>query len=149
MIYESPRGKTALRWMSMLPDAQLIRMPGIAAPILVSGPDALRDILNTHSYEFEKPWGLRAFLSRSLGWGVIVAEGAEHRHQRKALQPAFHVRRVRALYGLMWEKTGVLLEELEKEITAKRGEDGFAVLEIGEWARSVSFPLKVLANVRS
>lgn len=125
--------------MTQLPDAQLIRFPSALglAPVLVSGPDALRDILNTKSYEFQKPWGLRAFLARSIGWGLIVSEGAEHRRQRKALQPAFHVWRIRELYGLMWEKTQILLEELEKDVVKQVEGDGYGVVEISEWARSV------------
>lgn len=138
MLYESPRGKTALTWMEKLPDAQLIAMPGRPGltPILVSGPDALRDILNTHAYDFEKPWGLRAFLARAIGWGLILAEGHEHRRQKKALTPGFNIRRIRELYGLMWDKTQIFLRELEKDVQKHASEDdGFGVIELSEWAR--------------
>lgn len=138
MLYESPRGKSALRWMEIEPDAQLLKMPGLIglSPTLVAGPDALRDILNTNSYDFQKPWGVRAFLGRAIGWGLIMSEGAEHKHQKKILTPAFHVRRIRELYNLMWEKTGILLQELEKDIAKNPdGDDGFGVIELSEWAR--------------
>lgn len=124
--------------MEEVPDAQLIQMPGAIglSPILVSGPDALRDILNTHSYDFVKPWGVRAFLARAIGWGLIMAEGPEHKRQKKALTPAFHVRRIRELYTLMWEKTQILLEELEKDVQKHiEGDDGFGVIELSEWSR--------------
>lgn len=124
--------------MEGVPDAQLIKMPGTIglSPILVSGPEALRDILNNHSYDFVKPWGVRAFLARAIGWGLILAEGPEHKRQKKALTPAFHVRRIRELYTLMWEKTQVLLVELEKDaLKHARGDDGFGVIELSEWSR--------------
>lgn len=123
--------------MEQLPDAQMIRLPGTIglSPILISGPEAMRDILNTNSYDFEKPWGVRAFLARAIGWGLILAEGQEHKKQKKALTPAFHIRRIRELYTLMWEKTQIFLTELEKDVQKHAGEDGVGVVEISEWSR--------------
>lgn len=99
---------------------------------------ALRDVLSTHTYDFEKPWGVRAFLARVIGFGLILSEGDAHRKQRKALTPAFHIRKIRELYGLMWDKTQVLLEQLEKDIdehpvTAQSGEK-VGKVEMAEWA---------------
>lgn len=115
----------------------MIRLPGAIglAPILVTGPEALRDILNTNAYDFEKPWGVRAFLARAIGWGLILAEGSEHKKQKRALTPAFHIRRIRELYSLMWDKTQIFLEELEKDAQKHLGSDGFGVVELGEWSR--------------
>lgn len=123
--------------MENAPDAQLLKMTGRIgmSPMLVCGPDALRDVLNTHSYDFQKPWGVRAFLGRAIGWGLIMAEGPEHRAQKKALTPGFHVRRIRELYSLMWEKTQIFLEEVEKDIQKHAGDDGFGVIELSEWSR--------------
>ncbi|POS76405.1 hypothetical protein DHEL01_v205206 [Diaporthe helianthi] len=144
ILYESPRGKSALRWMEPEPDAQLLRMPGTIglSPILVAGPDALRDILNTNCYDFQKPWGVRGFLGRAIGWGLIMSEGAEHKHQKKMLTPAFHVRRIRELYNLMWEKTGILLEQLEKDVARNPDrDDGFGVVELSEWASKLTLDI--------
>lgn len=139
MIYESPRGKTALKWMEKLPDAELIVIPDQAglAPVIVSGPDALRDILSTHADDFEKPWGVRAFLARAIGWGLIMAEGHEHKRQKKALTPAFNIRRIRELYDLMWDKTQIFLREVEKDVQKNADQDGFGVIELSEWSRYV------------
>lgn len=127
--------------MESKPDAQLIKTPGMVglSPILVAGPDALRDILNTHAYDFVKPWGVRAFLARAIGWGLIMAEGPEHKRQKRVLTPAFHVRRIRELYTLMWEKTQLFLQELEKDVAKHAGNDGFGVIELSEWSRYVVF----------
>lgn len=127
--------------MEQLPDAELIAIPGQQglSPIIVSGPNALRDILSTHADDFEKPWGLRAFLARAIGWGLIIAEGHEHKRQKKALTPGFNIRRIRELYGLMWDKTQIFLRELEKDINKNSDkEDGFGVIELSEWSRYVT-----------
>lgn len=127
--------------MEQNPDAEMIRI-GSWSPILVSGPEALGDILNTHAYDFEKPWGLRVFLARAIGWGVIMAEGHQHKKQRKLLTPSFNIRRIRELYALMWDKTQIFLREVEKDIQKHAGaEDGFGVIELSEWARYVRSPL--------
>lgn len=126
-----------LRWCEAAPEAQLIRLPGTPGlnPIIAAGPDALRDILHTNCYDFEKPWGVRAFLARAIGWGLIMAEGPDHKKQKRALTPAFHVRRIRELYSLMWDKTQIFMQELQKEIQENAGEDGSSVVELSEWAR--------------
>lgn len=143
---EAPRGKTPLSWINTFPDADIIHVRGAfnVSRLLLVSPRALRDVLNTNTYDFEKPWGIRVFLARVIGFGLILSEGPEHKKQRKALTPAFHIRKIRELYGLMWEKTGILLDELQKDIDshpagAKTGEknDGTGLVEMSEWARYV------------
>lgn len=137
-MFESPRGLSALQWMKANPDAQLIRIRSTFgfSTFLASGPDSLRDILNTKVYDFEKPWGVRAFLARAIGFGLILSEGADHRRQRKALTPAFHIKRIRELYGMIWDKTQILLREMAKDVeNHTTTKDGFGTIEVGEWAR--------------
>lgn len=117
------------------PDADIIRGDGpFNLPTLIpASADALRDILNTNSYDFEKSWGLRAFLARALGFGLILTEGAEHKRQRKALTPAFNVRKIRELYGLMWNKTNILLTELGKHAPG--------TIEVTDWASRLTLDI--------
>ncbi|QIX01681.1 hypothetical protein AMS68_007198 [Peltaster fructicola] len=135
IIFESPRGKTPLKWMRKYPDADLLRVDGaVGGPTLIpASADALRDLLNTNSYDFEKSWGVRAFLSRALGFGLILSEGAEHKRQRKALTPAFNIRKIRELYGLMWEKTNVLLTELGKQAPG--------TVDVTDWASRLTLDI--------
>ena len=86
--------------------------------LLATNHQALLDIMSTNTYDFEKPERVRNFLARIIGFGLILSEGAAHKKQRKALNPAFNIKNIRALYRLMWEKTGQLLVELEKEAKA-------------------------------
>ncbi|ORY68971.1 cytochrome P450 [Pseudomassariella vexata] len=144
IIFESPRGKSALRWIREQPDAELIRIKNAFGlpTILCSGPDALRDILNTHVYDFEKSWGVRAFLARAIGWGLILSEGAEHTRQKKVLTPAFHIRRIRELYSLMWEKTQILQSGLEADIKDHPiGSGGFGLVELSEWSSRLTLDI--------
>lgn len=84
--------------------------------LLVTNHQSLLDIMSTHTYDFEKPWRARDFLARIIGFGLILSEGSAHKKQRKALTPSFNVKNIRALYSLMWEKTGLLMDEIENEM---------------------------------
>ncbi|KAK8062945.1 hypothetical protein PG997_015042 [Apiospora hydei] len=143
MMVESPRGKSALEAMKDYPDAPLIRVEGRYV-VLAAGHDALRDILSTHASDFEKPWPIRSFLARPLGWGVIVNEGPLHHRQRRILNPAFHVGKIRMLYGLMWSKVLIFAQQLEMmlgEDPSKRSEDGWAEVEIAELASRLTLDI--------
>lgn len=112
--------------------------------LLATNHQALLDIMSTHTYDFEKPLRFRNFLARIIGFGLILSEGDAHKRQRKAAMPAFNVRNIRALYTLMWEKTGMLLEELEKDIQENpvHGESNAGKIEMSEWARYVKPPVR-------
>ena len=107
--------------------------------VILGGAESLRDVLNTRTYDFVKFEGLASFLSRIIGYGLILSEGNAHRTQRKAITPSFHIRKIRGLYDLMWEKTGILLAELQKDIDAHRsaGDSGYGRVEMAEWSRLV------------
>lgn len=129
--------------MRQYPDADILRSDGpFNLPVLVpASADALRDILNTNSYDFEKPWGLRAFLARPLGLGLITSEGEEHKRQRKMLNPAFNIRRIRELYDLMWTKTQSLLTEMDKDINANPMDGGYGRVEMTTWASRLTLDI--------
>lgn len=131
LIAERPRGKTPLKWFKQYPDAGLIAMYGAFndARLFPVSPEALRDIMSTNVYDFEKPFGARAFLARVIGYGLILSEGDAHKKQRKTLTPAFNIRNIRALYPLMWQKAHVLIQELSKE-NKQRG-----YVELAAWGR--------------
>jgi len=137
VIAERPRGKTPLSWFRKHPDADAVVMhsPLGRCVIFPASPDALRDIISTNSYDWEKPWGIRAFLGRVIGFGLIMSEGDAHRKQRKSLTPAFNIRNIRALYPLMWHKTQTLLHQLEKENESQ------GCSEISHWASRLTLDI--------
>lgn len=134
--------------MKTIPNEGLIHFRDLLnrSYLLATNHQALLDIMSTRTYDFEKPWLARDFLARIIGFGLILSEGDAHKKQRKALNPAFNIKNIRALYGLMWEKTGLLLDELEKEIKhnptqgiSPENENGSGKVEMSVWARSVPF----------
>ena len=142
IIFDHPRGQLLLNWMKTMPNEGLIhfRDPVNRSYLVPTKHQALLDLMSTNTYDFEKPWRVRNFLSRIIGFGLILSEGAPHKKQRKALNPAFTIKNIRALYRLMWEKTGLLLDELDKEIKANpaegtNGNNGVGKVEMSEWAR--------------
>jgi cytochrome P450 len=61
--------------------------------VLLSHPADIRDVLVTHQANFTKSRGLER-AKALLGEGLLTAEGAAHRRQRRLLQPAFHRDRI-------------------------------------------------------
>ena len=128
--------------MKTVPNEGLIHFRDIVnrSYLLATNHQALLDIMSTNTYDFEKPWRARNFLARIIGFGLILSEGSAHKKQRRALTPSFNVKNIRALYSLMWEKTGLLMDELEKEIkqnpmNGNNAESGEGKVELSVWAR--------------
>ena len=87
--------------------------------ILVTSPKALAEVLVTKNYDFVKPGLFRQGLARILGVGILLAEGEEHKFQRKNLLPAFAFRQIKALYPIFWTKCSLLVKTLTEEIKSK------------------------------
>jgi cytochrome P450 len=135
-----------LNWIRTIPNDGLIHFRDTLnrSFLLATNHQALLDVMSTNTYDFEKPWLVRNFLARIIGFGLILSEGGAHRKQRKALTPAFNIKNIRALYPLMWEKTGILLTEIEKEIKMHPGGTMFTNnagnIELSVWARYGTLP---------
>ncbi|KAB8356701.1 hypothetical protein FH972_024277 [Carpinus fangiana] len=91
-----------------IPNNGLLRARG---PILMksrlfpTSPKALADILNHRCYDFEKPRCDRDFLRRPIGNGLVVAEGSDHKLQRKSVWPAFRGDQMKGLVPIFWSKS--------------------------------------------
>lgn len=130
--------------MKTVPNEGLIHMRDTfnQSYVIPTNHQALLDVMSTNTYDFEKPWRMRNFLARIIGFGMITSEGLAHKKQRKALTPAFNIKNIRSMYSLMWSKTGQLLDELEKDIKINpmdgtSPEDLEGNVEMSEWARYV------------
>jgi cytochrome P450 len=125
--------------------------------VLVTGPKALSEVLVTKSYHFQKPGVLRYNLGRILGVGVLLAEGDEHKAQRKNLMPAFAFRHVKDLYPVFWQKTREVVQTMTKDILADAASqpdsldteksDKSAVIEVGNWASRVTLDIIGVAGL--
>lgn len=68
--------------------------------ILLSDPDDIREVLVVNPQRFHRAEGARR-LQRFLGDGLLMAEGAAHIQQRRAVQPTFHHQMVQAFAPTM------------------------------------------------
>ncbi|KAL2846866.1 cytochrome P450 [Aspergillus pseudoustus] len=147
-IFDNPRGRQSLEWIKTVPNDGLIYSRDLLnqPQLLVTNHQALLDIMSTNTYDFEKPWRAREFLARIIGFGLILTEGAVHKKQRRALTPSFHMKNIRALYTLMWDKTGQLLETLDEEIRlhpmeGTGAESGWGKVEMSVWASRLTLDI--------
>ncbi|KAI0387932.1 cytochrome P450 [Hypomontagnella monticulosa] len=145
-IRDKPTGIPQREWNSTIPNDGVIRYlgPFNQERLLITGPKALAEVLVTRNYDFIKPSSVHFFLSRLLGVGVLLAEGDDHKFQRKNLMPAFAFRHVKELYSGFWEKGTEVVQAMTKAIIAdaqkeKSGEDPekarkTAILDVPSWA---------------
>ena len=114
-VTSQPSGLPARKWIETIPNDGLIRYSiWFRERLLITNPQALGEVLVTKNYDFVKPPGLRNGLGRLLGVGILLAEGDEHKIQRKNLNPAFSFRHTKDLYPLFWQKSREMTEELVK-----------------------------------
>ncbi|RYO98550.1 hypothetical protein DL764_007057 [Monosporascus ibericus] len=151
-IRKEPSGIPHREWATTIPNDGLIRYlgPFNQERVLITNPKTLSEVLVTRSYDFVKPADVEHALSRILGVGLLVAEGDEHRFQRKKLMPAFAFRHVKDLYPVFWDKGREVVEAMAEHITARglssfsspseqmdperKGKRNSAVIEVGDWA---------------
>jgi cytochrome P450 len=136
--------------MASVSNNGLIRYLGLfnEERLLVCSPKALSEVLTIKSYDFIKPRQVRVGIGRILGIGVLLAEGEEHKMQRKNLMPAFQYRHIKDLYPIFWNKSKESVEvmtaefkanagkqqDLEKEIVNSAVAEDQAHTEVNEWA---------------
>ncbi|MCJ1430759.1 hypothetical protein MMC27_000109 [Xylographa pallens] len=141
-ILKEPTGKPMLEWINTVPNNGLIRYTSVlnTERILVTNARALGEVLVTKSYDFVKPSGIREGIGKILGVGILLAEGEEHKTQRKHLMPAFAYRHIKDLYPIFWVKSRELVQALSgfvKDEAAKAGQEKdlspTAVVALATW----------------
>ena len=88
------------------------------------------------AYSFIKPPRVAQGLGGILGIGILLAEGDEHKRQRKNLMPAFAFRHVRDLYPVFWEKSHLMVEEMVKNLPQKthKGDSENEGMDMRDWS---------------
>lgn len=86
-ILKSKPVERQIAWMRQFPDAPLIRYFSIgnSEALLVNSPQAFKDVLQTNCYSFIKPVIMQRVVGEIVGKGLLFAEGADHKRQRKLL----------------------------------------------------------------
>lgn len=89
-----------------------------AERLSIADDKAIHQMTIKNPYNYPKPVRAKLWMVRILGDGVLLAEGNEHVHQRKALAPGFSIASIRALSPVFWQKA-LLLSSLWKEEMAE------------------------------
>ena len=152
-LRRDPNGQADLyrTWSDQIPNEGIIRyLDMFNSEILIPvSPKALAEVLVQRPYEFIKPPGLVTGLGKILGVGVFLAEGEEHKKQRKELMPAFAFRHIKELYPIFWSKSG----ELVQALISHRGTDYHdddklsASIDVKVWASRATLDIIGLAGL--
>ncbi|KAJ7700852.1 cytochrome P450 [Mycena rosella] len=97
----------------------------------------------TNSNIYQKPAPARYNLSRIVGPGILVAEGDDHRQQRKILNPAFGAPQVRELTSIFVEKS-VELRDIWAAQASNSG--GTARVDVLSWLSKATLDIIGLAG---
>ncbi|KAM5356025.1 hypothetical protein ACJ41O_002671 [Fusarium nematophilum] len=144
-ILAEPSGLPMREWANDLPNDGLIRYRGLLNQerILVCSPKALAEVLVTNNYAFTKPSQLRWSIGRILGIGVLLAEGDEHKLQRRSLTPAFAFRHIKNLYPLFWRKARESTLAMTEAFRAQQETE----VEISSWASRATLDIIGVAGM--
>ncbi|KAF1850192.1 cytochrome P450 [Cucurbitaria berberidis CBS 394.84] len=146
-IFKDPSGEPQRDWIDTVPNDGVLYYRWLfnEPRVLVTNPKALGEVLVQRSYDFVKPERLRNGLGRLLGVGILLAEGDEHKRQRKMLMPAFSFRHVKDLYPIFWSKA----QEMTNGIAAaiKNSPDASSVVEIRDWASRATLDIIGVAGM--
>ncbi|RAL16318.1 cytochrome P450 [Aspergillus homomorphus CBS 101889] len=141
--------KRLAQWLEEIPNDGLIRyyMTGNLERLIVTNPKALSEILVTKVYDFEKPPLVRESLGRLTGQkGVLLVEGAEHKHQRKNLMPAFSYRHIKNLYPTFWSKSIEMVRCIEDDLRS-REDPSDNVIRVATWSSRATLDIIGLAGM--
>ncbi|KAH7175310.1 cytochrome P450 [Dactylonectria macrodidyma] len=144
-IIREPSGMPMREWVNEIPNDGLIRYRDLFNQecILVCSPKALAEVLVTNSYAFQKPGSLRWALSRIVGIGLVLAEGDEHKFQRRNLTPAFSFRHIKDLYPIFWRKSC----EVTQAMMVALGDANQLETDITSWASRSTLDMIGLAGM--
>ncbi|KIJ62084.1 hypothetical protein HYDPIDRAFT_114926 [Hydnomerulius pinastri MD-312] len=101
----------------------------------------------THSSDYQKPSQVRYNLSQVLGEGVLFVEGAQHRQQRRIMNPAFGPAQIRALTDIFFAKSIMLRDVWSAEVAKDPAANTTgARLEVMTWLSRMTLDVIGLAG---
>lgn len=119
-IIREPTGIPHQEWMENIENDGLVYYRSIfnMERVMVTTPKAFSEAVTLKSYDLIKPPTLIKGLARILGYGVLLAEGQEHKVQRKNLTPAFSYRHIKDLYPVFWDQSRDMVLGIDKKIAS-------------------------------
>ncbi|KXG48152.1 Cytochrome P450 [Penicillium griseofulvum] len=116
--------------------------------VILTSPKTLGELLVTKVYDFEKPQLVRQSLRRITGDGILLAEGEEHKMQRKNLMPAFAYRHIKNLYPVFWSKSVEMVKMIEEDLKSRKANgNGDNTVQISNWASRATLDIIGVAGM--
>ncbi|POR35985.1 Cytochrome P450 [Tolypocladium paradoxum] len=153
-LYTQPRGVPQSDWVNKLGHVPqgLVRYRSILGTerLLVLSPEALAEVLVHKTDDFPKPPFIVNELRQVVGMGLLLAEGDDHRFQRKMLQPAFAFRHVKDLYPVFWtvaERLVTTMAEQDSATPHPSARDRTITIDIADWAGRAALDMIGIAGM--
>ncbi|KAL9030427.1 MAG: hypothetical protein Q9196_001459 [Gyalolechia fulgens] len=142
-IIGEPQGQPLRQWINDIPHNGLIRYLDFfnSERIAVFGSTALAEVLVHKAYDFVKPPQFARGFGSIFGIGLFLAEGEEHKRQRKNLLPAFAYRHIKDLYPAFWSKSQELVTVLSRQIQC----NGSREIDVDGWVSRATLDIIGLA----
>ena len=115
------------KWIDQHGDIFRIKSPFGEATVVAS-PELARQVLVDRYSRYQQKSRSYIVLRILMGNGLVTSEGEFWRGQRKLVQPAFHRRRLDAIFSMMVERTQDCLTRMEKEARSGRAVDFASLL---------------------
>ncbi|EFQ96998.1 CTP synthase [Nannizzia gypsea CBS 118893] len=147
LLVDTPHAEMK-EWVRVIPNDGIIRyyIVGNLERIVITSPKVLSEILVSRAYDFAKPLVIQQGLGRLLGNGILLAEGDEHKFQRKNLMPAFAYRHIKNLYPLFWSKSIEMVRLLRRDLKSRKPTEDNTI-EVRNWAGRSSLDIIGLAGI--
>jgi cytochrome P450 len=110
------------RWSREFGDIFRLKSP-LGQATVVTSPDLARQVLAERYSRYQQKSRAYAVLRILMGNGLVTSEGEFWRGQRKLVQPAFHRRRLDALFNMMVERTSHCVTQLSEAASARAAVD--------------------------
>ncbi|CDM35225.1 hypothetical protein DTO013E5_6661 [Penicillium roqueforti] len=137
-------------WAKSRPNQDLLRyyIVGNVERVILTSPKSLGELLVTKVYDFEKPELVRQSLRRITGDGILLAEGEEHKTQRKNLMPAFAYRHIKNLYPVFWAKSVEMVKMIEDDLRSRKADgNNDKTVQISNWASRATLDIIGVAGM--
>ncbi|KAJ5347212.1 hypothetical protein MYU51_004437 [Penicillium brevicompactum] len=140
------------KWTKTMRNDDLLRyyVVGNLERVMCTSPKALSELLVTKVYDFEKPEIIRESLRRVTGDGILLAEGEEHKIQRKNLMPAFAYRHIKDLYPVFWAKSVEMVNLIQEDLnnpSRKTASKSDNTIRIDTWASRTTLDIIGVAGM--
>lgn len=121
-VFEHQACEMYNKWAARLGPLFKIKAALFHGDVIVVADNAAAAHVFQYSERYVKAPMFRPIVVKLLGKGLVWAEGAEHRHQRRLLAPAFSPENVRGMADDVWECAEKLESRLTNQILSNGGE---------------------------